>query len=97
MICGLRELNSRAMQHSSPGYLPKAELVDEWKRITKTAFIVHIKRPKNVETIIRYVTRYATKSLDQSFVADPDRLDEAIAALRGRHLATTFGSCSGRS
>lgn len=74
------------------GYLPKAEIVDEWKRITKTAFIVDIKRPKNVETVIRYCTKYATKSLDQSFVANPDRLDEAITALKGRHLATTFGA-----
>lgn len=74
------------------GYLPKAEISDQWKLITKTAFIVHIKRPKNVETVIRYCTKYASKSLDQSFVANPDRLDEAIRALKGRHLASTFGT-----
>lgn len=73
-------------------FLPQAEISAKWKAITKTSFIVHIKRPDNIETVIRYVTKYGSKPLDQSFVADADRLDEAIVAMRGRHLCLVFGS-----
>lgn len=76
-------------------FIPQAELSDEWRRITETSFIVHIKRPPSAETVIRYVTKYGSKPLDMSFVNDPDRLDEAIAALKGRHLCTAFGSWRG--
>ena len=79
----------------SADYLPQKALADRWHAITGTSFIVHIKRPKNTETVIRYVTKYGSKPLDQSFVTDTDRLDEAIAALKGRHLATAFGSWRG--
>ncbi len=76
-------------------FIPQASLSDEWKRITETSFIVHIKRPPSAETVIRYVTKYGSKPLDQSFVADADRLDEAIAALKGRHLCMSFGAWRG--
>lgn len=73
-------------------FLPQAEISDRWRAITETSFIVHIKRPDNIETVIRYVTKYGSKPLDQSFVADDARLDEAISAMRGRHLCLVFGS-----
>lgn len=76
-------------------YIPHGSVSAEWKRITGTSFIVHIKRPPSAETVIRYVTKYGSKPLDMSFVNDPDRLDEAIASLKGRHLCTAFGSWRG--
>lgn len=76
-------------------YLPQKALSDRWHAITGTSFIVHIKRPKNSETVVRYVTKYGSKPLDHSFVNDSDRLDEAIASLKGRHLATAFGDWRG--
>lgn len=76
-------------------FLPQAEISDRWRAITETSFIVHIKRPQNIETVIRYVTKYGSKPLDQSFVADDERLDEAIAAMRGRHLCLVFGEWRG--
>lgn len=79
----------------SAGYLPQKAIAERWHAITGSSFIVHIKRPKNSETVIRYVTKYGSKPLDQSFVANPDRLDQAIAALKGRHLATAFGDWRG--
>ncbi|MCK5439378.1 MAG: protein rep, partial [Gemmatimonadetes bacterium] len=76
-------------------FIPQAEISDRWKAITTTSFIVHIKRPKNAETVIRYVTKYGSKPLDQSFVANENRLDMAIEALKGRHLCTVFGEWRG--
>ncbi len=76
-------------------FIPKAEISDEWRRITGTSFIVDIKRPPSAESIIRYVTKYGSKALDQSFVSDPERLDEAIEALKGRHLCSVFGTWRG--
>lgn len=76
-------------------FLPQAEISAEWLRITATSFIVHIKRPRNAETVIRYVTKYGSKPLDQSFVNDPERLDQAITALKGRHLCLAFGGWRG--
>ena len=76
-------------------YIPQADIADRWKLITATSFIVHIKRPRNAETVIRYVTKYGSKPLNQSFVNNAERLDEAIAALKGRHLCTAFGDWRG--
>lgn len=73
-------------------FLPQAEISDRWHRVTETSFIVHIKRPPSIEQVIRYVTKYGSKPLDQSFVADDERLDEALVAMRGRHLCLVFGS-----
>lgn len=73
------------------GYVPQAALSDRWCAITAGSFIVHIKRPHNSDTVIRYVTKYGSKPLNQSFIDDAERLDEAIEALRGRHLALAFG------
>ena len=73
------------------GYIPQKPLSERWCDITAGSFIVHIKRPKNSDTVIRYVTKYGSKPLDQSFIHDAERLDEAIAALHGRHLCMAFG------
>ena len=79
----------------SADYLPQAAIAERWRAITKTSYIVWITRPPNTETVIRYVTKYGSKPLDHAFVSDPDRLDEAIAALKGRHLAAVFGDWRG--
>lgn len=72
-------------------YLAQDAISDRWRAITATSFIVWIQRPKDSERVIRYVTKYGSKPLNQSFVSNPARLDEAIASLKGRHLATAFG------
>ncbi len=77
------------------GFLPHGEISAEWRRITGTSFIVHIKRPRNAETVIGYVTKYGSKPLDQTFVNDAERLDEAIDAMKGRHLCLAFGAWRG--
>lgn len=77
------------------GYLPKEWISERWRSITAGSFIVDIKRPRCTDDVIRYVTRYGSKPLNHSFVADPARLDEAIAALSGRHFAIVFGAWRG--
>lgn len=74
------------------GYLPQDQISDQWKRITGGSFIVDIRRPHVAESAIHYVTKYGSKALDQSFVSNPDRLDEALQALKGRHLCLAFGA-----
>lgn len=76
-------------------YLPQDQISARWRRVTHGSFIVDIRRPKNAETVIRYICKYGSKPLDQSFVANPDRLDEAIQALKGRHLCMAFGAWRG--
>lgn len=76
-------------------YMDQAAISARWHEITGTSFIVDIRRPPRQEDVIRYVTRYGSKPLHPSFINDPDRLQEAITSLKGRHLATAFGSWRG--
>ncbi len=76
-------------------YLDQAAISARWHEITGTSFIVDIRRPPRKEDVIRYVTKYGSKPLHPSFIKDADRLAEAIASLKGRHLATAFGSWRG--
>ena len=76
-------------------YLAQAAIAERWHTITGTSFIVDIRRPRDNANVIHYVTKYGSKPLNNSFVKNPERLDEAIASLHGRHLATAFGSWRG--
>lgn len=77
------------------GYMPQSAIADRWFAITKTSFKVDIRRATDADEAIRYVTKYGSKPLNQSFVADEERLDEAIDALKGRHLAIVFADWRG--
>lgn len=70
-------------------------LSDQWLTATGDSSIVDIRRPKTVKGVATYVTKYASKPLDPEFARDPDLLDEAVLALRGRRLCTTLGSWRG--
>ncbi len=76
-------------------YLAKRELSAIWHQITGDSFIVDIQRPKNEDDVCRYVTKYASKPFDNTFLGRPNLLDEAIVAMRGRKLAMTWGSWRG--
>jgi hypothetical protein len=41
--------------------------------------------------VTHYITKYASKPLDPTVVRVPDRLDEAVVALKGKRLCMTFG------
>lgn len=76
-------------------YIKQSLLSKAWKTVTGDSLIVDIRFIKDGTAIARYVTKYASKPLSHSVILDPDRLDEAILALKGRRLATTFGTWRG--
>lgn len=76
-------------------YIKQSLLSKAWKAITVDSLIVDIRFIKDGPAIARYVTKYASKPLSHTVIAEPDRLDEAILALKGRRLATTFGTWRG--
>lgn len=76
-------------------WIDRKELVRAWYEITTDSFILDIRPIHNTEHAARYVTKYASKPFNASYVRRPDLLDEAIVALKGRKLAVTFGNWRG--
>jgi hypothetical protein len=76
-------------------YVPKYELSDAWRSISKDSFIVDIKRVNEAKGAVGYVAKYASKPMDSTIVLSPDRLDEAMVALKGRRLCLCFGTWFG--
>lgn len=76
-------------------YVPHRALSDEWRKITRTSFVVHIKEPKGRRDVIHYVTKYASKPLGMALTLHADKLREAMLEMRSRRLMTTFGSWRG--
>lgn len=76
-------------------FIRKDELKRVWHAITGDSFIIDIRMVKNTTHAARYVTKYASKPFNNTYVNRPDRLDEAVLALKGRKLALTFGSWRG--
>lgn len=76
-------------------FIRAGDLSREWHRVTKDSYITDVRLIHNADKAIAYVTKYASKPLASSFLRIPDRLDEAVTALHGRRLATTFGSWRG--
>lgn len=76
-------------------YLPKRAISYEWQKVTGDSKIVRILRVPDVARVIGYITRYAGKTADHTFIRHPDLLSEAVRALLGRRLCTTFGRWRG--
>jgi hypothetical protein len=76
-------------------YLPYAQLKNLWHSITGDSFVIEIRIVRDSAQAARYVTKYASKPFNRTFVAIPQRLDEAILALKGRKLLVTFGTWRG--
>lgn len=72
-------------------WIDRSYLSKRWLEITGTSWRVDIKRAENTQHVIRYLCQYGAKPLHHGFIDDPERLDEAIATLKGRHLCTVFG------
>jgi plasmid rolling circle replication initiator protein Rep len=72
-------------------YLDQRKLSNEWRRITKTSFVVDIKLIKDIGKAADYVARYASKAcniIDYSI----DELLEIDTALRNRRICGTWGT-----
>lgn len=76
-------------------YIDKRLLQRTWFRITGDSFVVDIRLPGGKKNVTHYVTKYASKPLNTSFIHRPPLIDEAVLALRGRRLCTTFGGWRG--
>ncbi len=76
-------------------YVPKWDLSDAWRSITKDSFVVDIQRVQKPATAAGYVAKYASKPMDPSVMMNPDRLDEAILALAGKRMCLCFGTWYG--
>lgn len=76
-------------------YLPQKPLAIAWLDITGDSHVVDIRAVRDLTHTAYYVTKYASKPLDNSFLDLPDQLDEAILALKGRKLCLTFGTWRG--
>lgn len=71
------------------------EISAHWHAITGDSTIVDITRPRVIEDVCAYAVGYCTKTVHPSVFLNPDSLDEAITALRGRRMCTTFGTWRG--
>lgn len=71
------------------------EISNAWLQVTGDSPVIDITLIKDHRSVARYVTKYACKPLNPSFLRDDERLDEAVLALKGRRLATTFGRWRG--
>ena len=76
-------------------YIPQRELSDIWLRITGTSRIVDVRFARDPRGVTHYVTKYASKPFDHTVLVEPDKLDEAVLALKGKRLCMTFGSWRG--
>lgn len=76
-------------------FIPKRDLAAAWSEITRDSKVVDIRLVKDTKHLARYVTKYASKPLNASFVDDDDLLDEAILALHGKRVCMTFGTWQG--
>lgn len=76
-------------------YIPHDELARAWLRVTGTSHIIDIRIASDNAHVTHYITKYASKPLDHTVVCEPDRLAEAVLAMKGKRLCMTFGSWRG--
>lgn len=76
-------------------YIAKQALSNAWRKATGGSFIVDVKKIHNADAAVGYVVKYASKPHDASMFRDPQRLEEAIIALKGRRLCLTYGTWRG--
>lgn len=78
-------------------YLPQKLLKADWLAVTGDSHIVDVRLVKDEGKIVQYVTKYITKPCPNDLYRDSHALAEAIRALKGRRLVTTFGTWRGHA
>lgn len=73
-------------------FIPYQRLKSLWYEITGDSYIIDIRLVRDSRHASGYVTKYASKPFNSSFIARPNQLDESIVALKGRKLVVTFGT-----
>lgn len=75
-------------------YVSKQTLSAAWLEITGDSMVVDIKWVRDPDRAAYYAAKYAGKGVHNDVERDPEMLDEALEALRGRRLHTCFGTWS---
>lgn len=75
-------------------FLDKRDISRAWHQITGDSFVVKIQECNSGEKAAYYAAKYAGKAVHNGVESDPEMLEEAIVALKGRRLLTCFGSWS---
>lgn len=76
-------------------YMPQQELSDEWHAVTGDSPVVDVRMIADVDRVAGYVAKYGAKSIDRQVIFSQSKLCEAMRALAGTRVATTFGSWRG--
>lgn len=76
-------------------YVPAGHLAKKWHAITGDSFIVDVRLAADATTAARYVVKYLGKPVPSSIIRDHEHLVEAIQALTGRRMVSTFGNWQG--
>jgi len=76
-------------------YLPVQPLRKLWLQITGDSYILNIQRGHDGSAAADYITKYITKPFGADTIRSPSRLLDAIRALHGRRLVSTFGDWRG--
>lgn len=76
-------------------YLAQQQLAEAWHRTTGHSYVVDIRAVRSAHDVAQYISGYVTKGVGTEVVSDHVRLVEAIKALKGVRLATTFGEWRG--
>jgi len=77
-------------------FIEQSRLSSLWESLTGDSFRVDIRAIDSSGNRLEYAAKYASKPLDASFVKRPRLLDEAVCALKGVRMITTFGTWYGR-
>ena len=72
-------------------FIEKRDLSKAWHEITGDSFIVKIQECDSSAKAAYYAAKYSGKAVHNGVENDPEMLDEAIEALKGRRLHTCFG------
>lgn len=77
-------------------FLPLKPLRKLWLQVTGDSYIIDISLGKDADDAARYIAKYITKPFNADVIRNPDRLEQAIHALHGRRLVSTFGHWRGQ-
>lgn len=77
-------------------WLDQKDLARNWLEVTGDSYVVDIRRPGSNSTVARYVTKYASKPFNTTFLRDRVLLDQAVVACKGRKLVICFGAWAGK-
>lgn len=75
----------------SGSYIPQPALKSAWERASLGSYIVDVRQVSSAKRGAAYVAKYAGKGFSQDVLDDPDALQEAILALRGRRMLSMLG------